>query len=433
LIARLAQYLMVSGRPEDALARIARALEASGTPDAVRASLLQTRAAVRVQIETDSMDALSQSIADLDEASRLGPEQPLEDLATLLDRQRTLAGQKGQPELERATTLRLARVLPQIGQAPAGVNLLVGWIRDYPTDADAVTALGELALEAGKGPAAVKAFQRLVEITTGEARCDAVLRLAEACEQTGTPLEAQSLLQQVYKETNGDARVGQRLKTLLEAAGAHEELARFLLGELEQVSDPETLFVRLSDIGKLLMRTKSGAREAASALARAHELKPDDHETLTHLAEAYLTADRISEAQALLEKAIERHGKKRTPPLSELHHVMAHAARAAGDDQAFLNWLDSAMTIDRQNGKAASELAREAMERGLQDLAIKALQLVTLLKDPGPMSRAEAYLRQAIIAKEKGDPKKAVLLAKRALAAENQYEEAKAFLAQLGE
>jgi hypothetical protein len=61
------------------------------------------------------------------------------------------------------------------------------------------------------------------------------------------------------------------------------------------------------------------------------------------------------------------------------------------------------------------------------------LQLVTLLKDSAPMSRAEAYLRQGIIANEKGDPKKAALLAKRALSTDGDYAEAKAFLAKLGE
>ena len=72
-------------------------------------------------------------------------------------------------------------------------------------------------------------------------------------------------------------------------------------------------------------------------------------------------------------------------------------------------------------------MAREDM-----DLAVKALQAVTLLKTPGPMSKAEAYLRQGQIAQRRGDAKKATLLAKRSLAADGNYEEAKAFIAELG-
>jgi Tfp pilus assembly protein PilF len=111
---------------------------------------------------------------------------------------------------------------------------------------------------------------------------------------------------------------------------------------------------------------------------------------------------------------------------------MAQVARAAGDDDALFAWLDAALQSDRQNGVVAAELATLAMERGELDIAVKALQLVTLLKDPGPMSRAEAYLRQGMIAAERGDVKKARLLAKRALTTDPEYADAQAFIDQLG-
>jgi len=73
-----------------------------------------------------------------------------------------------------------------------------------------------------------------------------------------------------------------------------------------------------------------------------------------------------------------------------------------------------------------------AMERGEHDIAIKALQAITLLKGEAPMSKAEAYLRQGMIAEQKGDAKKAVFLAKRALTQEPDYVEAKVFLERIG-
>jgi tetratricopeptide (TPR) repeat protein len=432
LIGQLAEYLNVIGQPEQAMIHIRKGLESAQVPPQVRASLLHLRAALRVKLKPDDMAALDASVADLDEAARAGSS-VTEDLATLLDTQRNLASQLGQQDVERATTLRLARMLPQIDQAQAGVNLLVAWIRDYPTDAQAVATLGDLAAEAGKWGAAVKAFQRLVEITTGPEKIAAALRLADACEAHGIGIEAKPVLEQVYKESNGDAKVGQRLCALLESLGAFQELAQFKLSEIDDNTDPEVRFQQLTQIGALLMQAKAGASEAADVLARALELKPNDHVTTVNLAEAYILADRISDATALLETAMAAHGKKRTPGLSELQQVMAHATRAMGDEQGYFNWLDTALNTDRQNGKAASELASEAMNRGMQELAIKALQLVTLLKDSAPMSRAEAYLRQGIIANEKGDPKKAALLAKRALSTDGDYAEAKAFLAKLGE
>jgi tetratricopeptide (TPR) repeat protein len=110
---------------------------------------------------------------------------------------------------------------------------------------------------------------------------------------------------------------------------------------------------------------------------------------------------------------------------------MARVASAAGDEEAIFAWLEAALYSDRQNGAVASELASRAMARGEFDVAIKALQLVTLLKTPGPMSRAEAYLRQAAIAKHRGDIKKSALLAKRAITTEPDYQEAKVFLEEL--
>jgi tetratricopeptide (TPR) repeat protein len=139
----------------------------------------------------------------------------------------------------------------------------------------------------------------------------------------------------------------------------------------------------------------------------------------------------IEEAASRLDEAIRSHGKRRSPELSLLQHAMAKVATAAGDEEAVFAWLEAALYSDRQNGAVASELAALAMSRGEFDVAIKALQLVTLLKTPGPMSRAEAYLRQAAIAKHRGDIKKSALLAKRAITTEPDYQEAKVFLEEL--
>ena len=141
--------------------------------------------------------------------------------------------------------------------------------------------------------------------------------------------------------------------------------------------------------------------------------------------------DHIEAAAARLEEAIRSHGKRRSPELSLLQHAMARVATAAGDEEAIFACLEAALASDRQNGAVASELAALAMSRGEFDVAIKALQLVTLLKTPGPMSRAEAYLRQAAIAKHRGDLKKSALLAKRAITTDPAYQEARAFLGEL--
>ena len=157
-------------------------------------------------------------------------------------------------------------------------------------------------------------------------------------------------------------------------------------------------------------------------------MSPADHRSTLALARAHTLDNNVAAACLVLEEAIKTHGKKRSTELSELQYAMSQVAQAAGDGEGQMAWLDAALQTDRRNGVVACELAVLAMERNDLDMATKALQLVTLLKDEGPMSRAEAYLRQAIIADQKGDPRKAVLLAKRALNADPSYEAARVFV-----
>jgi hypothetical protein len=72
------------------------------------------------------------------------------------------------------------------------------------------------------------------------------------------------------------------------------------------------------------------------------------------------------------------------------------------------------------------------MELRHWDVALKALKAVTLLKTPGPMSKAMANLRQGMIAHEQGDVRRAVVLAKTALAQDPKLAEAADFLRRLG-
>ena len=73
------------------------------------------------------------------------------------------------------------------------------------------------------------------------------------------------------------------------------------------------------------------------------------------------------------------------------------------------------------NGEVASELAVVAQETGQLDVALKALRALTMMKGEAPMSRAEAFFRQAIIVAQKGEPRRAVLWAKKAKAEDQHF------------
>lgn len=243
-------------------------------------------------------------------------------------------------------------------------------------------------------------------------------------------MRAREALEETFRELPGDDEVRSRLRDMYEAAGAFRELADLLMAEAASTEDPETRFQLLVDVGELYLR--AGDTEAACDMFEsARQAKPDSYLIVTKLAKAYVEQDQVDRAQAALDEALEQHGKRRTPELALLQHGLAIVAEARGDLESMFTWLEAALMSDRANGQIAAELAVRAQDTGRYDLAIKALQVIALTKGETPMSKAEAYYRQAQIADEQGDQKKALMLARRATTADGEFEPAVQLVSQL--
>ena len=115
--------------------------------------------------------------------------------------------------------------------------------------------------------------------------------------------------------------------------------------------------------------------------------------------------------------------------------VEARADRRAalGDRENELSWLYAAFDSNPQSGDIAAELADLAMELGHYEVALKALRAITSMKNPSAMTRPMAYLKQAKIAYQQGDERKAVFFAKKAQAEDAEFIEAKEFLQVIGQ
>ena len=427
----LCEYLVTAARPDRAIEILDESLEATSDQQQT-AFLYHLRGIVRSRIGGEDLPTLARAVADLNRALELGSTSSEPDLLTLLQRQQQLANQLGDDDLERQAVMRLAELLPKGSESAPALALLREWSERHPADRETVSLWAQLALAHEDWDGAAAAYRLLFEHTEGDARVGAVLGFADACEKAGQLGEARSLLEQVHHENPGLEPVRSRLRQMYEAAQAYEALAELMLQDAERTESPEERFEALLEAGMLLLRTQQPQEHAVSAFEEALRLQPEEHRATVGLAHAHTMLGNIEEACGILEQAIKSHGKRRSPELSELQHAMSMVAFAAGDDEGRFAWLDAALQSDRRNGVVAAELATFAMDRGDYDAAIKALQLVTLLKDNCPMPRAEAYLRQAIISQQRGDLKKAMLLAKRALTADANYEPARAFLEQLG-
>jgi tetratricopeptide (TPR) repeat protein len=149
------------------------------------------------------------------------------------------------------------------------------------------------------------------------------------------------------------------------------------------------------------------------------------------LSDAYIRAGHHAAAGTLLEPYVIDQRKRRSPRLSSLLRQVANLARATGDVETQLSWLQEAHAVDRKSGPIAAELADLAMALGRLDLALKVLRTISLLDDPSPMTRGVALLRQARIALTLGNAGQAELWTRKALREEPELAEAHEFMAQL--
>ena len=422
LLVDLARCLGRAGDDRAAIAQVSAALDRGVARTEDRIALLRLRA----ELSTGPED-LDRATADLEAAYLLAPRLVARELADILDRRRaTPAG-----SADRALLLRLCDVLLDLGDDERARGVLGEWITRDPHDTLVLTRAAAIEAYSGRWDSAVELCERLVELQHGPQKVEAALLLAGACAQAGYPLDARPLLESVFAETPGDPRIREHLRRIYEEMGAHRELAHLYQTEARLAPDPADRFAALRRAGSLLLESAGDAAAAIAPLEAARDLRPRDGEVTMLLADAYIQAGKLQEAADFIDAAIQAQKGRRSREVSMMQHRMAMIARAVGDRGNELAWLNAAFESDAQNGEAAAGLADVATEFGQLEVALKALKAITLMKSPKPISRAMAYLRQAIIAQHQGDVRKAAMLAKKAQTEDPSLEEAGTFLAQL--
>jgi predicted Zn-dependent protease len=306
-------------------------------------------------------------------------------------------------------------VLPRAGDTDRARVILADLVKHDPKDREALHALAAIEEAQGKWDAASAAYRRLVALEEGHAVVEIALRLADACERAGRVGDARGGLERARMVAPEDEALRKRLEQLYQQTGAHRELAEMFLSDARSSGDVATRFAHLMRAGSLFLHEVGDAEASIAPLREAQALRPSEQECVLLLADAYTTAGRTVESAELLNAAIASHKGRRSRELAALYHRLARVAGADGEKQSELAWLTQSMDMDSQNGPVASELAVLAMDLGQLDLANRALRVVTMLKNPAPMSKALAYQYMGEIARKQGDVKRAVMLLKRAV------------------
>jgi tetratricopeptide (TPR) repeat protein len=417
--------LVEAGDAAGAAAALGVAIEQPSEDTGRRAALLGARASIRATIgESDG------ALEDLEAAFALEPEPYAAALGARLESACEAAAASGDAGAVRGLRLRQAHVLPVAGESERARTLLAEIVKQDPKDHEALEALANLEVSLERWDAASATLRRLVGIAEGDAAIDAALRLADACERAGRPGDARGALErarQIAPQQAGlTVRLTAQLERVYELTGAWRELAELALQDARASGDVAERFTRLLRAGSLLLDHAGEPQAAIEALQEARALRPTDPDCIGLLADALLALGRTADAFGVLDQFVGPSKGRRTREFAGLHWRLSRVARATGDAAGELRALVAALECDAQSGQVCSDVAVRAMEIGQLDLASRALRAVTLLKTPGPMSKALAYQYMGEIARVQGDPKRALTLVKRALVEDPTLEGARA-------
>ena len=409
-----------------AMAEVDAALEDETRSRKQRVELLLLRAEI-ANLAGMHDDAL----ASLDAAYVLDPKHVSSPLLTGLSLARQAARERNSSERERELILRFCDLAEDEAGKQESVELLSDWTARAPDDLEVSRRLLALLHAADSHDAALHIAEQLIRNDEPATLVDTAKKLFGAAQALGNIELARSGLE-LAASRSPEPDLVQLLSQLYEKAGDKRALAALLGRHLSKSGPAEKRAEALRRIGQLLL--DAGDVEAAlGPLAAALELKPDDVPTVLFIADAHIGARRFQEAQDLLEHAMAAQRQRRSPELALIRHRMARLSDAAGDQEARLEWLNAALEADLNNGEIASETAVIAQDQAHYELALKALRAITMLKGDMPMSRAEAFYRQAQIVAHKGEPRRAVLWAKKAKAEDANLPGVDALLAELGE
>ncbi len=424
ILGELVETSLASDAADAAVRELTAFMERNALPDAIRGSLLARRSDVRGRVGDDpgALEDMEAAFA-IDRATYAGP------LAARLAHSRRAAEGAGDAAAERLLRLRAAQVLPYSGQVDEARTLLSDLVRQDPKDKAALKTLASLETALERWDGASAALRRLVALEEdGAAAVDTALRLADVCERAGRPGDARGVLERARLVAPQDRSISDRLQRVYEQTGAWHELANLALEDARASGDVAERFAALVRAGVLLLEQAGDPTAAMAPLEEARALRPADPACVGPLADAYTLSGRATDAIALVEQVLAQHKGKRSREIAPLYIRLARAARYVGDGAAELRAMSLALDCDAQNGDVCADVALRAVELEQFELANRALRSITLLKTPGPMSKALAYQYMGEMARKQGDPKRALMLLKRALTEDPTLEGARALI-----
>jgi tetratricopeptide (TPR) repeat protein len=329
-------------------------------------------------------------------------------------------------------TFRLHELFDAMDRRAEARGLLAEWIEANPGDVESLRMLRDMDIEDRNWEGVARTCAGLASVERDEAQIEAVLMVARAHTELGRPQDALPGLEKAHEENPDSGEIRGALRDLYEAAGVHDQLARILIEDATSADSTDEQVEMLRKAGEMLVASGQ-IGEAIPIFQDILELKPGDAFTTGALADAYIAAKQLGEADRILDASIEELSGRRSPELGAILYRKARVAEAAEDIEGQLRWLQEAFKMDRHSGRVAAELADLAELVEDWDLALQALRAIALIKTDCPVTLLQSLVRQGRISLKLGDTKRAVFFARKAKKEDPMDPEVIAFLADLGE
>ena len=339
----------------------------------------------------------------------------------------------------RELALRLAEVLEQSGDVEAARAQLGELGKQVPKDREVARRLAELEGRAERWDAASMAYRKLIALEEGDALTEAALALAEACDRAGRFGDARGGLERAHKLAPREPRLRERLRALYEVVGDSRELARFVFEEAADEQQVQRRFELLLQAGNLLLMPDGDPARAVEVLSEARGLSPDSADGAILLGRALAAVGRGEEAMSLLGEVVASYRGRRSKELSPVYREISRIQLAEGFLSDALASLTRAFEMDMKSARLAMELGQLALDMDELEVASRAFRGVTMLRvgdeESGEVLTAEvkahANFQLALLAQRAGDPRRARMLAGKALSDNPDHHQARQLVSEL--
>ena len=445
-------------RYDDMLRFTERLIDLAETPEA-RAELRLEAARICIEVLSAPTEGIDHLNAVLDEipdhagavgqlSTMLEKEQRDDELADLLNKQIELAKGAGDQDKELGYRVKLSELYETRLNDPD--KAIDGYLGVLETDdgfrpaLEALARLYEQQDEAAKAAEmnerlldgapdteltrlALRAKELFVAVDDKEAACRVLETVADRADAIGADnlRSVREAMRQLYRETEDWSKLAGLVET-----------------EAEEAESDDEKVVLYRKAASIHAGERQDHERAAELLDKAVALNSDDRDLMLELCDQYTKSGRGKAAIEVLQKVVESYGGRRSKELADIHHRIASAYLAEGDNDKALEELESARKMDPGSVTILFELGTLSLRLAEGDEATKADHvkragnafrslLLQRLDADAPVTKADVFYHLALVSNAEGDTKKAKQMVDRALSNDKAHEKAKALREEL--